>query len=587
MWNFSFKGLKEVINAESDDEGESSHTKQNLTTTTTTPTTNATRAASSNNIVDINTKSNNINYSMIIDSLERKLAEANSKMAFYQSERLNQQATITIKIVDSTTVAATIADEKDVSNIEDIGKLTTTTVAEFDKLKSKELFDLVSVLRGQVEQQKWQLDVLEKERAWILDFLQKNDFYNGGLKESLIAMMREVNTLAISRKVIFQQVTSQQTNFMHHSISTPILENIKNNKGHLTGEENETAKDLDYDNDTVNRVKELKRETQVLSEEKTQLIKIFQEKLQSQSLQIEQMKSQLEQIHAENGRLKKQLNEVHLNSNDSLGLLKKNLEEYQIDNDRLTLLVQNMQKDMDTEAQLKEDTLRDLKKQLDEQTEGRKYVELRYQESLQKVGLLNADNAEKQIQLREKENALRNLENTLVILQKDHGEKVIKLKKELKSLTEDIARLSDQLKDLDATKRKLSSLEEDNRTFSLKLQTIQAIEKETTKRNSFLTASLHDAIARINDANLVDRRILLRLLLTYFNAKEEKVLKLIASLMKLTEAETKMFNIAVVLHPIQNQLLDIPSNSRSLSELWIQFLLKESSEQVGDSNKKN
>jgi hypothetical protein len=83
---------------------------------------------------------------------------------------------------------------------------------------------------------------------------------------------------------------------------------------------------------------------------------------------------------------------------------------------------------------------------------------------------------------------------------------------------------------------------------------------------------IQDLISRCNEIYYVDSRIIIKLMLTYFEKKENQILLLFSQLLHMNENEKKIFENCTI--QLNNKIL-LNENKNSLSELWIQFLMKD------------
>jgi predicted RNase H-like HicB family nuclease len=281
------------------------------------------------------------------------------------------------------------------------------------------------------------------------------------------------------------------------------------------------------------------------------------------------------------------------------------------------------------------DQMQNLYNEIENYREREKQAEIKRQQLLQEISLLNKKIGKHNEELKEKEESLSSLEIVLEQVQADSARDINKIKLKCSDLEEANRKAKQEAEEAKIKHDKYESMMAENEQIQLQM-------KRNTEETSFMKkqfdtmrSMLEDAISRVNDENLVDRRVVNRLLLTLFdpsieliepqsatpqlgvdtNAKrEDKIIGLLCSTLRMNEEQRKTMLLTLKNVMRKNTTIEQNTqessggfrwfrrsgntesynsaaaekqNTQSLSQLWVQFLLAEAEKMPTDHSSTN
>jgi len=189
--------------------------------------------------------------------------------------------------------------------------------------------------------------------------------------------------------------------------------------------------------------------------------------------------------------------------------------------------------------------------------------------------------------------ALNDLQNVLEQMQVEQESQsqceIILLKNELSKTKEALAHTNQQIQQISILSTRCSSAEQTVRQLQqeLSLKTKQMVKSQ--EEVELMRKALNETIKKLvdiskNEESLVDKRLVSKLFITYFRGKTEKkdVLELIAKILNFTDDEKSQIGIGTQPTswiPFFGSTKKLAENNKTLTDLWVDFLLKEATEQ--------
>jgi hypothetical protein len=204
------------------------------------------------------------------------------------------------------------------------------------------------------------------------------------------------------------------------------------------------------------------------------------------------------------------------------------------------------------------------------------------------ISLLKIHISQKNKILEENEIALNDFENVLEVFQSESQNKLAQLNREMKLKNEKIDQLHESMSQLEHVSIELKEKNEKLNSIENENKKMKSSFLEISSKSNYFYQMLQESITRVNDVNLVDRRIIIGLLLRYLENKETQVLKLLSSTLRCTKNEQERLEwiTGVSSGYISGWFSSGPPSSssssvgnesqRSLSSLWVEFLMNES-----------
>jgi hypothetical protein len=263
-----------------------------------------------------------------------------------------------------------------------------------------------------------------------------------------------------------------------------------------------------------------------------------------------------------------------MNSGDSMSVLNQKMENYKQENDRITMILAEKKEDLATQSEKYEIEIFSKSKQIEDlrtlvTSQSEKVISLEKQ-----LEIMTQEILVKTKSLIENERSLVAIESAMEQVQISTDLEAEKLKLahlEVKREAERIKRETQELQ------QELNAKEEiRNQEYEKQVKIMNQTVQDATEKGTFYLTSLQDAISRVNDPNMIDKRILTKLLLRFLEEKEEYLIPLMEKMLGLNDVEKERFLSATGSSSGWFGMGGSrSSNSRSLSELWVDFLISE------------
>ncbi|KAL9647442.1 hypothetical protein ABK040_006803 [Willaertia magna] len=186
--------------------------------------------------------------------------------------------------------------------------------------------------------------------------------------------------------------------------------------------------------------------------------------------------------------------------------------------------------------------------------------------------------------LLERENELVNLESALEQIQIDSEREISDLTRSLKtserkveSLNSENEILKEQLKDKENLEKEVQSLRE---LLKEQQKVNNNIKEIGNNQNEMLVRMLEDCLGRINDENLVDRRVVSKILLSLLTnsdkEQQESIFQFFVKILNIHSPEDEQILHNALIFIQQERFKQLLVTKKSFSELFVNYLLEES-----------
>eukprot|EP01114_Cavostelium_apophysatum_P008594 TRINITY_DN2117_c0_g2_i1.p1 TRINITY_DN2117_c0_g2~~TRINITY_DN2117_c0_g2_i1.p1 ORF type:complete len:1204 (+),score=447.48 TRINITY_DN2117_c0_g2_i1:123-3734(+) len=397
---------------------------------------------------------------------------------------------------------------------------------------------------------------------------------NEQLQSAVDALNRQVGELSASREDLLRQRSEhleklQQTQVQLQDLQAQIGRGDPEKDEALSATQQNIQRLQSFVESLQHQIENARRENEILAAEKEHLARErddLKERENRSQVNLESSQSNGEEVASLKEKLEK--------SNKALGRLREHLME--------------MEEAHTLDAMNKEEQMEQLRNQLQQysiKAEQGQFQEEERNNLIRKI-------EEKEEECARTTEALSNLQSVLEQFQADQeaqvSSEVLVLKKQLSNAREEADVAKQELLGLRVVASRCSRAEAEVRELQDEIASKTRAYIKLQEDVEPLRKTLDEAIKQLtkmsqNEQNLIDKRLIVQLLLTYFEGKTSKneVLELIAKVLNLTDDEKKKIGLGQKrgwLPFMGGGTQSSPDKlDKNLSDMWVDFLLKEAS----------